>query len=73
MARRDPAADALHRLYVAQANYDAALTAKARTRELLDKAIAKAYMAGLSKAEIGRAVGSSPQRIGQIVAEFDTF
>lgn len=66
---RDPAANALHRLFVAHASYDAACTAKTRTRELLDKAILKAFEAGLSKAEIGRAVGASSQRIGQVIAE----
>lgn len=69
MAKRDPAAEALHRLYIAHANYEAAIDAKTRTRELLDEAVVKAAVAGLSKAEIGRAIGSTGQRIGQIIKE----
>lgn len=65
---KDPKAHALHRLYVAHANYELALEAKTKTRELLDRAIQEASNAGLSNAEIGRAVGASGQRIGQIVA-----
>jgi len=65
---KDPAAHALHRLYVAQANYELACEAKTQTRLNLDRAIIDAAKAGLSNAEIGRCVGASGQRIGQIVA-----
>ena len=65
---KDPQAHALHRLYVAQANYEMACEAKTKTRELLDKAIVMASEAELSNAEIGRAVGATGQRIGQIVS-----
>ena len=64
---QDPGAHALHRLYVAQANYEMACEAKATTRALLDRAIFWASEAGLTNAEIGRAVGSTGQRIGQII------
>ena len=66
---RDAAADALHRLHVAHANYEVASAQKAATRDLLDQAIILADKAGLSKAEIGRAVKTSGQRISQILAD----
>lgn len=69
MARKDPAASALQRLHVAHANYELACAAKSRTRELLDAAIRLASDAGLSHAEIGRAIGATGQRVGQIVSE----
>ena len=65
----DPAAIALQRLHVAQANYRMACDAKQTTRELLDEAVRQGSAAGLSKAEIGRAIGTTGQRISQILAE----
>jgi hypothetical protein len=67
--QKDPTAEPMHRLLVAHANYEMACAAKTTTRELLDGAIVKAAAAGLSHAEIGRAIGATGQRIGQIVAE----
>lgn len=65
---KDPGANALHRLYVAHANYELACDAKTTTRDLLDRAVMKASEAGLSNAEIGRAIGTTGQRIGRILA-----
>lgn len=58
----------MHELLVAHANYHMAVAAKTRTRDLLDGAIVKAANAGLSHAEIGRAIATTGQRVGQIVA-----
>lgn len=69
MPDRDPTASALQRLHIAHANYQMACTAKTRTRELLDEAIRHASDVGLSHAEIGRTIGATGQRVGQIVAE----
>jgi hypothetical protein len=65
----DPAAIALQRLHVAQANYRMACQARISTRELLDEAVRQGSEAGLSKAEIGRAIGTTGQRISQILSE----
>jgi hypothetical protein len=59
----------MHRLFVAKANYDLAVEAKKNTRDLLNDAMTKAAGAGITKAEIARVVGSSPQRVGQIISE----
>lgn len=67
----DPAAVAMQRLHVADANYRMALDARMKTRELLDEAIRLASAAGLSNAEIGRALGFTGQRISQILATED--
>lgn len=69
MADRDPIASALQRLHIAHANYEMSCSAKTRTRELLDDAIRGAAAAGMSHAEIGRAIGATGQRVGQIVAD----
>lgn len=66
---RDAATDALHRLFVAEAHYQAATAAKAKARLIFNKAIADAVDAGLSKADIGRAIGLSDARIHQILGE----
>jgi len=66
---RDQKANALHRLYVAKANYDLAMQARKTTRELMNLAMTKAAKAGITKAEIARVVESSPQRVGQIISE----
>ena len=66
---RDPKATAMHRLFVAKANYDLAMEQRKATRQLLNKAILKAASIGMSKAEIARIVGSSSQRVGQIITE----
>ena len=65
---RDPKVSAGQRLHVAVANYDMAVEAKRTTRDLLDAAILKASIAGMTKVEIAEIVGSSSQRVGQIVA-----
>ena len=62
-----PTAEPLARLLVADANYDLACQAKTTTRAQLDAAIVKAAAAGLSHAEIGRAIGATGQRVGQII------
>lgn len=69
MSERDPATSALQRLHIAHANYLMACSARTRTRELLDDAIRHASDVGLSHAEIGRTIGATGQRVGQIVAE----
>lgn len=69
MPDRDPTASALQRLHVALANYQMATAAKTRTRELLDEAIRHAADAGLTRAEIGRVIGATGQRVSQIVAD----
>ena len=66
---RDPKATAMHRLFVAKANYDLAMDQRKATRKLLNAAILKAASIGMSKAEIARIVGSSSQRVGQIITE----
>jgi hypothetical protein len=66
---KDPTAEPLARLLVAHANYELACQAKTATRSQLDGAIVKAAAAGLSHAEIGRAIGATGQRIGQIIAD----
>ena len=66
---RDPQATAMNGLFVAKANYDLAKQQRSTTRQLLNKAILKASAVGMSKAEISRIVGSSSQRVGQIIAE----
>jgi len=66
---RDPKANAMHALFVAKANYDLAMQQRKATRNLLNRAILKASERGISKAEIARIVGSSSQRVGQIVSE----
>ena len=66
---RDPKATAMHRLFVAKANYDLAMEQRKATRKLLNAAILKAATVGMSKAEIARIVGSSSQRVGQIITE----
>ena len=66
---RDPKAAAMHRLYVAHANYEHARDMKVRTREQLNRAMADAVEAGISRAEVARTVKSSPQRVGAIVAD----
>jgi len=58
----------MQRLHVAVANYDMAVEAKRTTRELLDVAICKASQAGMTKVDIAEVVGSTSQRVGQIVA-----
>lgn len=68
---RDPKANAMHRLFVAKANYDLAVSARKNTRDLMNTAMMKAAAAGISKAEIARIVDSSAQRVGQIIAEHD--
>ena len=62
---RDPRVSAMQRLHVAVANYT---MAKRTTRDLLDTAICKASAAGMTKVDIAEVVGSTSQRIGQIVA-----
>ena len=64
---RDKAADALHRLYVAHANYEAAVAAKEATRKRLDEAVVLGNDAGLTKAEIARAIDQHHSRIHQIL------
>lgn len=59
----------MHALFVAKANYDLAMQQRKATRNLLNRAILKASERGISKAEIARIVGSSSQRVGQIVSE----
>ena len=59
----------MHRLFVAKANYDLAMDQRKATRKLLNAAILKAASIGMSKAEIARFVGSSSQRVGQIITE----
>ena len=66
---RDPQATAMNGLFVAKANYDLAKQQRSTTRQLLNKAILKASAVGMSKAEISRIVGSSSQRVGQIIAQ----
>ena len=66
---RDPKATAMHRLFVAKANYELAMEQRKATRKLLNAAILKAATVGMSKAEIARIVGSSSQRVGQIITE----
>jgi len=66
---RDPKATAMHRLFVAKANYELAMEQRKATRKLLNAAILKAASIGMSKAEIARIVGSSSQRVGQIITE----
>ena len=66
---RDPKATAMHRLVVANANYELAMEQRKATRKLLNAAILKAATVGMSKAEIARIVGSSSQRVGQIITE----
>ena len=68
---RDPKANAMHRLFIAKANYDLAVSARKNTRDLMNTAMMKAAAAGISKAEIARIVDSSAQRVGQIIAEHD--
>ena len=65
---RDPRVSAMQRLHVAVANYTMATEAKRTTRDLLDAAICKASAAGMTKVDIAEVVGSTSQRIGQIVA-----
>ena len=67
----DPAAIALQRLHVAQANYRMACDARTTTRALLDEAVRQGAEAGLSNAEIGRAIGTTGQRISQILTTED--
>ena len=67
----DPAAIALQRLHVASVNHRLACDAKQTTRELLDQAVRDGVTAGLSRAEIGRAIGTTGQRISQILADED--
>jgi len=59
----------MHRLFVAKANYDLAMQQRKATRQLLNAAILKADSTGMSKAEIARIVGSSSQRVHQIIKE----
>lgn len=59
----------MHRLFVAKANYELAMEQRKATRKLLNAAILKAATVGMSKAEIARIVGSSSQRVGQIITE----
>ena len=66
---RDRTATALHQLWIAKANYDLAREAKTSSRELLNRAILRASEVGIAKAEIARSVGSSAQRVGQIINE----
>lgn len=66
---RDPKATAMHRLFVAKANYELAMEQRKATRKLLNAAILKAATVGMSKAEIARIIGSSSQRVGQIITE----
>ena len=66
---RDPKANAMHRLFIAKANYDLAVEAKKNTRDLLNAAMTSAADAGITKAEIARVVGSSRQRVVQIISE----
>ena len=61
----------MHRLFIAKANYDLAVSARKNTRDLMNTAMMKAAAAGISKAEIARIVDSSAQRVGQIIAEHD--
>ena len=68
---RDPKANAMHRLFIAKANYDLAVSSRKNTRDLMNTAMMKAAAAGISKAEIARIVDSSAQRVGQIIAEHD--
>lgn len=68
---RDPKANAMNQLFIAKANYDLAVSARKNTRDLMNTAMMKAAAAGISKAEIARIVGSSAQRVGQIIAEHD--
>ena len=46
--------------------------AKAKTRELLNKAVLKAAKSGVSKAEIGRIIETSGQRVSQIISTLDS-
>ena len=65
---RDPQAVAMQALWVAHANHEKALAAKAATRQLLDLAILRASEAGITNAEIARACSVSPQRVGRVIA-----
>ena len=65
-------ADAIHALFVAKANDDMAEAAKAKTRELLNKAVLKAAKSGVSKAEIGRIIETSGQRVSQIISTLES-
>ena len=65
---KDPHAEAWHRLHVCHSNYVMACSSKELTRTMLDEAIRNAAEAGLSNAEIGRAIGTTGQRVGQIVS-----
>ena len=65
----DEATKALHRLYVAHAVYESADSAKGAARLKLTEAVSLAVEAGISKTDIGRAVGLSSQRIHQMLDE----
>jgi len=61
----------MHALFVAKANDDMAEAQKAKTRQLLNKAIIKAAQEGITKAEIGRVIETSGQRVSQILSSSD--
>ena len=68
---RDKAEHAMHGLFVAKANYDLAQLARDKSRQMLNKAMAKAAAAGISKAEIARVVGTSAQRVGAVISSVE--
>lgn len=63
---RNKAAEALQALAVSSANYKAAEAARVRARVDLDKSMIRAVKAGVTRYEVGKAVGVSHQRVAQV-------
>jgi hypothetical protein len=64
---RDPKVAATAALLASYQTHQLAATAKVKTRAQLNAAIVKAAELGIAKAEIARMVGTSSQRVGQII------
>ena len=64
---RDKKAVATERLHDASARYEVALEGQKKARGRLEAAIVKGDKAGLTKAEMARVIGTSPQRVSQII------
>ena len=67
--RRDPAVVALRRLAIANRNFEAASASKNAAHSALIDALRLGAEAGLTKAEMGRAIGRSGQRVSQILSQ----